>query len=74
MIFNSYAKHAVADNIVIYQGPGGCGKSTVMKELWAKDPKHTLCLAPTGIAAQRLRDDGCPALTIHSAFNLLIYQ
>lgn len=70
MIFNSYAKHAVADNIVIYQGPGGCGKSTVMKELWAKDPKHTLCLAPTGIAAQRLRDDGCPALTIHSAFNL----
>lgn len=57
-------------NITIHQGPGGCGKSTLLKELWRNDPQHTLCLAPTGIAAQRLRDEGCPALTIHSAFNL----
>lgn len=57
-------------NITIHQGPGGCGKSTLLKKLWRDDPQHTLCLAPTGIAAQRLRDEGCPALTVHSAFNL----
>ena len=27
-------------------------------------------MAPTGIAAERLRDEGCPALTIHATFNL----
>ena len=57
-------------NITIHQGPGGCGKSTLLKKLWRDDPQHTLCLALTGIAAQRLRDEGCPALTVHSAFNL----
>ena len=57
-------------NVTIHQGPSGCGKSTLLKELWGKDPSHTLCLAPTGIAAERLRDEGCPALTIHVAFNL----
>lgn len=57
-------------NVTIHQGPSGCGKSTLLKGLWEKDPYHTLCLAPTGIAAERLRDEGCPALTIHAAFNL----
>lgn len=57
-------------NVTIHQGPSGSGKSTLLKELWSKDPSHTLCLAPTGIAAERLRDEGCPALTIHATFNL----
>lgn len=56
--------------ISVIQGVAGCGKSTLLRELWRRDPGHTLCLAPTGIAAQNIRDKGCPASTIHSAFRL----
>ena len=55
-------------SLSIVQGCAGSGKSTLLKELWKHDPSHTLCLAPTGIAAQNIRDGGCPAATIHSAF------
>ena len=57
-------------SLSIVQGCAGSGKSTLLKELWKHDPAHTLCLAPTGIAAQNIRDGGCPATTIHSAFRL----
>lgn len=56
--------------LAIIQGCAGCGKSTLLKELWKRDPAHTLCLAPTGIAAQNIRQSGCPATTIHSALRL----
>lgn len=57
-------------SLSIVQGCAGSGKSTLLKELWKHDPSHTLCLAPTGVAAQNIRDGGCPSTTIHSAFRL----
>lgn len=56
--------------LAIIQGCAGSGKSTLLKELWKNNPAHTLCLAPTGIAAQNIRQSGCPATTIHSALRL----
>ena len=49
-------------------GQGGCGKSVLLEMLYRLDPVHTLVLAPTGIAAFRIIEDGVPASTIHSAF------
>lgn len=56
--------------LTVIQGAGGCGKSTLLNAIWESNPEHTLCLAPTGIAAQNIRDNKTPAATIHSAFRL----
>lgn len=64
---------ALEDNwapLTVIQGLAGCGKSTLLQHLWDSNPDHTLCVAPTGIAAQNIRDKGCPATTLHSAFRL----
>ena len=57
--------------ISLVQGVGGTGKSTLYRMLQKMNPKKTLCLASTGIAAQNLMNNSTlQASTIHSAFNL----
>lgn len=48
---------------VFVTGPGGCGKSWVVREVY--DPKNTILCAPTGIAAINIG-----GITCHSLFGL----
>lgn len=54
--------------IVTVLGQGGSGKSVLLEMVYSLSPARTLVIAPTGIAAFRLIQDGIPASTIHSAF------
>lgn len=60
-----------SSSLILCQGVSGSGKSTLYEALYKSNPRRTLCLAATGIAAQNLMDKGVPfASTIHSALSL----
>jgi hypothetical protein len=53
-------------------GPGGCGKSVLLRMAAHKFGSRCLCVAPTGVAAQNISDEKIKAKTIHSAFGVPI--
>ena len=68
------------DGITLIMGPGGCGKSLIYKAIAHCVPR-TLCLAPTGVAANNLTAHGWgnleytkPPRTIHSGLGLSIHS
>jgi exodeoxyribonuclease V alpha subunit len=60
---------ATESKVMLLTGGAGCGKSLTAKaiyELWKLQKKSVVACAPTGRAAQRLREvTGCEAKTIH---------
>lgn len=53
--------------ITIIKGGAGTGKTTRIKELYAKNPSSTVVVAPTNKAVQVLVRKSIPATTLHSA-------
>lgn len=53
-------------------GPGGCGKSVLLRMAAHKFGSRCLCVAPTGVAAQNISDEKIKGKTIHSAFGVPI--
>lgn len=55
---------------VVIIGPGGTGKSVLIKCLSRIYGSDCLCVAPTGVASHNLEVDGNQAYTIHSALGI----
>lgn len=58
------------DPAVVVIGPGGTGKSVLIRCLGKIYGNDCLCVAPTGVASHNLEVDGNEASTIHSALGL----
>lgn len=69
IVFTSEQQNALdlvdSGNNVFITGPGGTGKSVVVREILRRYPDDTILLAPTGISALNIG-----GVTIHSAFRL----
>ena len=57
---------------VVVIGPGGTGKSVLIRCLGRIYGEDCLCIAPTGVASHNLEVDGNQASTIHSALGLTV--
>ena len=58
------------DPVVVVIGPGGTGKSVLIRCLGKIYGNDCLCVAPTGVASHNLEVDGNEASTIHSALGI----